>query len=98
MSKFTGLESRLDERHFTGLKSRLDERHTVFIKYEAGQFVASLQPEWRGNGTQTFDGILPRYYSSVRGAKISVAKMFGVGLVWEPIGQEDTLKGESPWR
>lgn len=71
--------------HFTGLMCRCDERHTIFIKYQGGEFVASVEPANRLNGTQTWDGILPRYYKSVNIAKASLGKLIQPGLIWVPI-------------
>jgi hypothetical protein len=67
------------------------DEHTLFIRYQSGRFVASVEPEYRPNGTQTWDGMFPRQYKSAGSAKAAVGRLLLVsGLVWVPIEQSNS--------
>lgn len=74
--------------HFAGLKCCYSEKHTLYIRYQLGEFLASVEPCNRRNGTQTWDGLLPRRYKSLRGAKVALGKLLDSGLVWEPVEEQ----------
>jgi len=56
--------------------------HTLYIRESDGDYILSVEPEFRRNGTQSFDGAFPRLYKRVQDAKGYSTKMFGSGLVW----------------
>lgn len=73
------------ERHFIGLICEYDKTHHIYIKRQEGEFVVTIEPEFRHNGTQVLDGRYPRTYGSVRAAKGAVTRMTGERLEWKEI-------------
>jgi hypothetical protein len=44
-----------------------------------------VEPEFRHDGTQNFDGQLPRYYTEPKYAKSFATRLLGDGLIWQEI-------------
>jgi len=63
--------------------------HTLYIRRSGGGYILSAEPEFRRNGTQSFDGAFPRAYKRVQDAKGYSTKMFGSGLVWVNIEENE---------
>jgi len=75
----------MPESQFPGLICRYNKDFTFCILPEGGEFVATVEPEFRPNGTQSLDGLLPRRYKTLRGAKAALGRLLGSGLVWVEI-------------
>lgn len=48
-----------------------------------GQFRLSVEPANRSNGTQSFDGWFPRFFSKPRSAKSALTRFLGESLDWQ---------------
>ncbi len=59
--------------------------HTLYIRKSGGDYILSVEPEFRRNRTQSFDGEFPRTYKRAQDAKGYSTKMFGSGLDWKNI-------------
>ena len=55
------------------------DTHLAFHLTEMG----TVSPENRHNGTQSFDGWFPRFFSEPQYAKSSLTKFLGESVVWE---------------
>lgn len=65
------------------LISKTDDGYTFSISPYGDGYRLSVSPENRHNGTQSFDGWFPRFFSEPQYAKSSITKFLGESLVWE---------------
>ncbi|HHU7933102.1 TPA: hypothetical protein ACUK0A_005717, partial [Escherichia coli] len=65
------------------LISKTDDGYTFSISPYGDGYRLSVSPENRHNGTQSFDGWFPRFFSEPQYAKSSLTKFLGESLVWE---------------
>ena len=64
-----------------------DERHVGDlgnISTDGNGCKLSVRPEYRRNGTQTYDGWFPRYYSKPQYAKAALTRFLGESVNWSP--------------
>ncbi|XIH62115.1 hypothetical protein C1N60_23215 (plasmid) [Pantoea sp. SGAir0184] len=64
------------------LMARSSDGYTFTItSYDKG-YRLSVCPENRYNGTQSFDGWFPRFYTRPQSAKSALTRFLGESLVW----------------
>jgi len=64
------------------IKTNYGDKYTFFIKHIGSEFVLFVEPEFRNNGTQNFDGYFPRTYSHPKYAKAALTKYLGKPNPW----------------
>lgn len=64
------------------LKSTTEDGYTFFISHDGTEYCLTVEPAYRRNGTQTFDGLFPRFYSEVKFAKGALTRFLGKQAVW----------------
>ncbi len=69
--------------HDKVLVAKLDDGYTFIITTDDTGCRLSVEPAHRHNGTQSFDGRFPRFYSSPRYAKSALTKFLGEAVSWE---------------
>ncbi|WP_223228602.1 hypothetical protein [Salmonella enterica] len=81
----TPMELTVSISHMTSktLISKTDDGYTFSISPYGDGYRLSVSPENRHNGTQSFDGWFPRFFSEPQYAKSSLTKFLGESLVWE---------------
>lgn len=70
------------------LKSNTENGYTFFITPDGSGYSLTVEPEFRRNGTQSFDGWFPRFYTESKYAKGSLTKFLGEPVHWT---EEDNL-------
>lgn len=65
------------------LVAKLDDRYTFIITTDDKGCRLSVEPAYRHNGTQSFDGRFPRFYTSPRYAKSALTKFLGEAVIWQ---------------
>lgn len=58
--------------------------YTFCISTDGNECKLSVRPEYRRNGTQTYDGWFPRYYSKPQYAKAALTRFLGESVNWSP--------------
>ena len=56
---------------------------TLFLNYVENEWILTIEPANRRDGTERYDGWFPRHYSKVSHAKVAVTKKFGREWQWE---------------
>lgn len=56
--------------------------YTFTISSDGQGFKLSVEPPYRHNGTQTFDGWFPRFYTKSQYAKAALTKFLGESVTW----------------
>lgn len=56
--------------------------YTFCISTDGNGCKLSVRPEYRRNGTQTYDGWFPRYYSKPQYAKAALTRFLGESVNW----------------
>lgn len=67
---------------FKTLKTELPDGEIYRIKLSGNHFMVTLEPEFRNNGTEKYNGYFPRPCKSLRGAKSVVTKWLGYKPNW----------------
>lgn len=70
------------------LFAKIDDVYTVYISVSGSGCRLSVEPENRFNGTQSFDGWFPRYYSRPQYAKASLTRFLGETVTWQDVEKE----------
>lgn len=70
------------------LSAKIDDKYTFYISVSGSGCRLSVEPENRFNGTQSFDGWFPRYYSRSQDAKASLTRFLGETVIWHEVQQE----------
>ncbi len=65
------------------LKTQSIDGETLFLTYIGGEWRLEVEPAYRRNGTQNYDGWFPRTYSSIGAAKGAVTRVFGKEWQWQ---------------
>lgn len=65
------------------LKTQELQGETLHLVFIHDRWRLSIEPENRRNGTQSYDGWFPRYYSKASFAKAAVTRKFGRVWQWE---------------
>ena len=78
MDQFKGLKAEV-----SGRMHGISYRYTFYIRGSGLGLVLSVEPEFRRNGTETLDGILPRPYKRVQDAKAYITRQMGEDIKWE---------------
>lgn len=60
----------------------INDTHTFYIVPFGSDFMLYVMPEYRRNGTQSFDGHFPRFYKSPKFAKAALTRMLGKPEQW----------------
>lgn len=69
---------------FILLTSDSVDGYTFLISPDGNGCKLSVRPEYRRNGTQTYDGWFPRYYSKPQYAKAALTRFLGESVNWSP--------------
>lgn len=67
---------------FKGLETSYDGSEYFYIVPHYGEFKLYVDPEFRSNGTQSYDGYFPRFYKRVGSAKAGLTKFLGKPEQW----------------
>ncbi|USD99033.1 hypothetical protein CTT30_22975 (plasmid) [Vibrio coralliilyticus] len=59
--------------------------HTFHLNYKDGEWVLTVTPEFRSNGTESFDGWCPRFYKKPCRGKAALTRFLGNEWLWEEI-------------
>lgn len=65
------------------LKTQELDGETLYLTFEGKEWLLTIVPAYRSNGTERYDGWFPRHYSNVNRAKASVTRKFGREWLWE---------------
>lgn len=65
-----------------GLKTEYAQGEAFFIVPHGNDFKLYVEPVYRRNGTQNYDGYFPRYFSRVSSAKSSLTRFLGKPEKW----------------
>jgi hypothetical protein len=68
-----------------GLKTSYDNKEVFFIVPFKDGYDLYVEPAYRHNGTQAYDGRFPRHYKKVGAAKASLTKFLGKPEKWEEL-------------
>jgi hypothetical protein len=64
------------------LKSTTEDGYTFFITHDGTEYCLTVEPAYRYNGTQSFDGWFPRFYSDAKFAKGALTRFLGEQVLW----------------
>lgn len=62
-----------------------NSNETFYITPHGDRFKLTVDPEYRHNGTQNYDGYFPRHFKSVPAAKGCLTKFLGKPPAWTDI-------------
>ncbi|AZS26373.1 hypothetical protein DYL72_15835 [Vibrio anguillarum] len=65
------------------MKTQQIDGETLYLHHTDGLWTLIIEPANRNNGTQSYDGWFPRYYSKASSAKAAVTKKFGREWQWK---------------
>jgi len=65
------------------LKTQSIDGETLYLTHIGNEWRLEVEPAYRHNGTQNYDGWFPRFYTKASYAKAAVTKKFGPEWKWE---------------
>tara|TARA_Y100001934_G_C12254903_1_gene727019 strand:- start:10 stop:243 length:234 start_codon:yes stop_codon:yes gene_type:complete len=70
---------------FTPLQTKCGSDTFIIKPYGDDAFLLAVDPAWRYNGTQNYDGYFPREYKTPQAAKAALSRFLMKKTIWTPI-------------